>query len=400
MSANAFGQIDQTPVFEVTIASQAGASAKILTWGAVVRDLVVPASNGLQRVVLGLNTLDDYLNYSPSFGAVPGRFANRIANGRFVLDGVAYQLERKPGQKHTLHGGPHGFGHRIWKLGAYDSSSVELIIESPDGDSGVPGAMTATCVYRLLEPATLRVELSAVSDRPTIVNLTQHSYFNLDGSPDILDHELTLFADFYTPADEELIPTGEIRAVAGTPYDFRTPRTVRNPTLTPYDTNFVAALERDEDGLAQIAALRTQAAGNAALVAALDALDAKAAEIGGVTQAGTPQSSGVTAPSNDVSSLMFVAGELGQLSGAVEGVDAAPSMQVMNAFAQAQKLAAAAMAKWSGVKAKDLAAVNAQLKQAELQEIKVEAAPAGNEPTMTPPQQPATPQATAPPPAQ
>ncbi len=82
--------------------------------------------------------------------------------------------------------------------------------------------MTATCVYRLLEPATLRVELSAVSDRPTIVNLTQHSYFNLDGSPDILDHELTLFADFYTPADEELIPTGEIRAVAGTPYDFRT----------------------------------------------------------------------------------------------------------------------------------------------------------------------------------
>ncbi len=93
----AFGQIDQTPVFEVTIASQAGASAKILTWGAVVRDLVVPASNGLQRVVLGLNTLDDYLNYSPSFGAVPGRFANRIANGRFVLDGVAYQLERKPG---------------------------------------------------------------------------------------------------------------------------------------------------------------------------------------------------------------------------------------------------------------------------------------------------------------
>ena len=156
MSANAFGQIDQTPVFEVTIASQAGASAKILTYGAVVRDLVVPASNGLQRVVLGLNTLDDYLNYSPSFGAVPGRFANRIANGRFVLDGVAYQLERKPGQKHTLHGGPHGFGHRIWKLGAYDTSSVELILESPDGDAGFPGALTATCVYRLVEPATLQ----------------------------------------------------------------------------------------------------------------------------------------------------------------------------------------------------------------------------------------------------
>jgi aldose 1-epimerase len=257
LSANAFGQIDGTPVFEVTIASQAGASAKILTWGAVVRDLVVPASNGLQRVVLGLNTLEDYLNYSPSFGAVPGRFANRIANGRFVLDGVAYQLERKPGQKHTLHGGPHGFNHKIWKLGAYDGSSVELTLESPDGDSGFPGNLTATCVYRLLEPATLRVELSAVSDSPTIINLTQHSYFNLDGSPDILDHELTLFADFYTPADAELIPTGEIRAVAGTPYDFRNPRTIRNPELTPYDTNFVAALQWGEDGLAQIAALRS-----------------------------------------------------------------------------------------------------------------------------------------------
>ena len=257
MSARSFGGIGGSPVFEVTIASSAGASAKILTYGAVVRDLVVPASNGLQRVVLGLNTIEDYLAYSPSFGAVPGRFANRIANGRFTLDGVGYQLDRNPGQKHTLHGGPNGFGHRIWKLGAYDASSVELILESPDGDAGFPGALTATCVYRLIEPATLRVELSAVADRPTIVNLTQHSYFNLDGSPDILDHELTLFADFYTPTDDELIPTGEIRAVAGTPYDFRDPRTVRNATLTPYDTNFVAALEPDEEGFAQIAALRS-----------------------------------------------------------------------------------------------------------------------------------------------
>ena len=119
MSAQAFGEIDGAPVFEVTIASRAGASAKILTYGAVVRDLVVPASNGLQRVVLGLNTLPDYLAYSPSFGAVPGRFANRIANGRFTLDGVAYQLDRKPGEKHTLHGGPNGFGHRVWKIGGY-----------------------------------------------------------------------------------------------------------------------------------------------------------------------------------------------------------------------------------------------------------------------------------------
>jgi aldose 1-epimerase len=261
LSAHVFGQIDEAPVFEVAIASRAGASAKILTYGAVLRDLIVPSSRGPQRVVLGLNTLSDYLAYSPHFGAVPGRFANRIANGRFTLDGVAYQLDRKPGDKHTLHGGPHGFGHRVWKLGAYDDSSVELTLESPDGDAGFPGALTATCVYRLVEPATLRVELSAVSDRPTIVNLTNHSYFNLDGSPDILDHEVTLFADFYTPADAELIPTGDIRAVAGTPYDFRNPRPVRNPTGTKYDTNFVAVRQPDAEGLAPIATVRSALSG-------------------------------------------------------------------------------------------------------------------------------------------
>ena len=190
VSAEIFGRIDGAPVFEVAIASRAGASAKILTWGAVLRDFVAPTAEGPQRVVLGLNTIEDYLAYSPHFGAVPGRFANRIANGRFTLDGVEYQLDRKPGQQHTLHGGPNGFGHRLWTLVASDASSVSLSLDSADGDAGFPGALTATCVYRMLEPATLRVELSAVSDKPTIVNLTQHSYFNLDGSPDILDHEV------------------------------------------------------------------------------------------------------------------------------------------------------------------------------------------------------------------
>src|SRR5579863_370104 len=180
MSAQAFGEIDGAPVFEVTIASSGGAAAKILTYGAVVRDLVVPASSGLQRVVLGLNTLADYIAHSPSFGAVPGRFANRIANGRFTLDGVVHVLDTKPGEKHTLHGGPRGFGRRVWQLGNHDASSMTLTLQSPDGDSGFPGNLTANCTYRMLEPATLRVELSAVCDRPTIVNLTQHAYFNLD----------------------------------------------------------------------------------------------------------------------------------------------------------------------------------------------------------------------------
>jgi aldose 1-epimerase len=257
MGAQTFGQIQGAPVYEVAIASAAGATAKILTYGAVVRDLVVPSASGPQRVVLGLNTIEDYLAHSPHFGAVPGRFANRIANGRFVLDGVEYQLDRKPGEKHTLHGGPNGFGHRLWTITGADPSTVSLSLTSADGDAGFPGNLEATCVYRMLEPATLRVELSAVADQPTIVNLTQHSYFNLDGSRDILDHELTLFADFYTPGDAELIPTGEIRAVAETPYDFRSARPVRAPAGIAYDTNFVASGQTGPDGLAPMALVRS-----------------------------------------------------------------------------------------------------------------------------------------------
>ena len=257
MGPRVFGHYEGAPAFEVEIASRAGASAKIITWGAVVRDLVVPGGQGPQRVVLGLNTLSDYVAHSPHFGAVPGRFANRIADGRFALDGVEYRLARKEGDKHALHGGPNGFGRRLWTLGAHDASSVTLSLESPDGDAGFPGALTASCVYRMVEPATLRVEFAAVTDKPTVVNLTQHSYFNLDGSPDILDHELALYADFYTPADSELIPTGEIRTAAGTPYDFRSARTVRNPGGVGYDVNFVASRRPGADGLAPVARLRS-----------------------------------------------------------------------------------------------------------------------------------------------
>jgi len=257
MSVQTFGHVDDSPVVQIEIASKAGAQAKILSWGAVLRDLLVPTAAGPQRVTLGLNSIEDYLAHSPSFGAVPGRFANRIANGRFVLDGVAHQLARKPGEKHTLHGGPKGYGKRVWKLGEHGDSFVTLSLESPDGEAGFPGNLTAVCVYRMLEPATLRVELTATCDVPTVVNLTQHAYFNLDGSADVLDHELTLDCDFYTPADDELIPTGEIRSVADTPFDFRRSRTIRNPQGQTYDTNFVAALPPGPDGLARIATLRS-----------------------------------------------------------------------------------------------------------------------------------------------
>jgi aldose 1-epimerase len=257
MSVHLFGEIGGGAVVEVAIASRAGASAKILTWGAVLRDLVVQTAQGPQRVTLGLNSIEDYLAYSPSFGAVPGRFANRIANGRFTLDGAAYELARGPGEKHTLHGGPNGFGRKLWRLGSHDASSVTLTLESPDGDAGFPGALTATCVYRLMEPATLRVEFTARTDRPTVVNLTQHAYFNLDGSSDVRDHELTLISDFYTPTDAELIPTGEIRSVEGTPFDFRQARPIRHASGQTYDVNFAASRLPDETGLAPIAKLRS-----------------------------------------------------------------------------------------------------------------------------------------------
>ena len=257
MSAQVFGEIDGAPVLEIGIGSKAGAIAKILTWGAVLRDLIVLTKTGPQRVTLGLNSISDYIAHSPSFGAVPGRFANRIANGRFTLDGATYSLDRKPGEKHCLHGGPRGFGKRIWKLGDHGANFVTLRLNSPDREAGFPGAMQATCVYRFIEPSTLRVELSAVCDKPTIVNLTQHAYFNLDDSADILGHELMLNCDFYTPTDAELIPTGAIMRVQRTAYDFRKPRVVRNKSGVTYDTNFVVRPRPGENGMAHVATLRS-----------------------------------------------------------------------------------------------------------------------------------------------
>ena len=136
MSVHVFGMIGDAPVMEVQIGSKAGASAKVLTWGAVVRDLVVPTKSGPQRVMLGHRTIEEYVAGSAFFGSVPGRFANRIANGRFTLDGVAYEIARRPGEKHSLHGGPDGFARRIWKLAANDASSVRLELESGTATRG------------------------------------------------------------------------------------------------------------------------------------------------------------------------------------------------------------------------------------------------------------------------
>ena len=256
-AVRAFGDFEGTPVYEITIRSTAGAEAKIITWGAVIRDLAVPMGGALQTTVLGLNSLEHYRAHSPSFGAVPGRFANRIARGQFTLDGKSHQLPCNEKGKNTLHGGPKGFGKLPWTLIDNDEASVTLGLKSPDGDSGFPGALDATCRYSL-DGLTLRMELTATTDAPTVVNLTNHSYFNLDGSADILSHELTVAAAFRTAVDEELIPTGEIVTVAGTPFDFRAPRPVRDPSGQTYDANFVLARQPNPDtGLAYAATLRS-----------------------------------------------------------------------------------------------------------------------------------------------
>lgn len=252
MSVRAFGDVDGQPVFEITIRSRAGAEAKVVTFGALLRDFVVPSASGPQRVVLGLDTLEDYRKHSPSFGITAGRYANRIAHGAFTLDGRQHQLVRNQADKHTLHGGSTGFGKRVWQLGHHDETSVTMTLVSADGDMGFPGTATVTCVYRLLEPSTLRVEMSATTDAPTLMNLAHHTYWNLDGSSDILDHELQVAAAFYTPVDPDLITTGEILTVAGTPFDFRTPRPIRmaGPDGQPfaYDHNWVLAGHRPVHG--------------------------------------------------------------------------------------------------------------------------------------------------------
>jgi aldose 1-epimerase len=244
------GAFEGQPVHEIALQNAAGMTARILTWGAVVRDMHVRHNGRSQRVVLGFETFEPYPPHSPHFGAIAGRFANRINRGAFRLVGRKVQLTLNqndpPGPggtpKHHLHGGKSGFGKRNWTILQAASDSVTLGIVSPDGEEGYPGALTATCRYTLAEPSTLRVELSATTDRPTVVNLAHHSYFNLDGSADIKDHLLALDCSFRTPTDKDLIPTGEIVSVAKTPFDFRKAKPMgrfSNGARLRFDGNFI-----------------------------------------------------------------------------------------------------------------------------------------------------------------
>lgn len=216
----------------VTLTNGKGMQVRILAWGALIQQLSVPDRKGhSDDIVLGFDDLAPYLAKNPYFGASIGRYANRIGAGRFTLDGKAYQISINDGAQ-SLHGGVTGFDHHLWAIESVTSgpqASVTLAYTSPDGEEGYPGTLTAHVTYTLNEANELSAVYSATTDMPTIVNLTNHSYFNLSGARSghsILNDVLTLPASRYTPTDAGLIPTGELRDVKGTVFDFRKPKRI------------------------------------------------------------------------------------------------------------------------------------------------------------------------------
>jgi aldose 1-epimerase len=213
-------------VTEFTMVNRHGLELKVINYGCTITSLRVPDREGVfADIVLGYDDLEGYLHSNAYIGCVAGRFANRIANGKFSLEGKEYVLAQNL-PPHHLHGGVIGFSHAVWaaeEINTEDGVGIRFTHLSPDGDEGYPGNLQVEVTYLLLDDDTLSFAYHAVTDQPTIINLTQHTYFNLHGDKsDILDHQLMINADRYLPVDETMIPTGEIRSVDGSPFDFRT----------------------------------------------------------------------------------------------------------------------------------------------------------------------------------
>ena len=218
ISQSVFGNVNDVVVNAFTLSNKNGIEIQLIEYGATVTKIITPDKNGNRHdIVLGFNTLDGYLNEHPYFGATVGRYGNRIANGEFSLDNENYSLAKNNGQN-SLHGGIKGFDKQVWKGTILeDQTGVSFEYTSPDMEEGFPGNLSVKVVYRLTANNELNIKYSATTDKATIVNLTNHSYFNLngEGNGDVLNHELVLLADAFTPVDKKLIPTGEIRSVVG-----------------------------------------------------------------------------------------------------------------------------------------------------------------------------------------
>src|SRR6185369_16715025 len=222
-----FGKLPNgTPVELFTLTNSSGLVAKVSNYGTIITELHVPDRAGKTGdIVLGFDHLEQYLKGHPYFGCTVGRVANRIAKGRFILEGKTYNLAVNNGPNH-LHGGLVGFDKVVWHAEPQSGASVKFTYTSADGEESYPGQVAVTVVVTLTDANELSIDYSAVTDKPTPVNLTNHSYFNLAGEGDVLNHEMMIAADHFTPKDEASIPTGEIKPVKGTPMDFTTPHPI------------------------------------------------------------------------------------------------------------------------------------------------------------------------------
>ena len=258
MTRAPFGKTADGEVVEAfTLKNANGIEVTAITYGGIITSLKVPDRNGaIGDVVLGFDAIDGYLKGHPFFGAIIGRYGNRIAKGRFSIDKQTYTLATNNGPNH-LHGGIRGFDKHLWQAEILNENSLRFSRVSPDGEEGYPGTLQVQVIYSLTNYNEFIVDYSASTDQPTHVNLTQHSYFNLAGAgADVLGHELMIDADRYTPVTSELIPTGELAPVEGTPFDFRKPTAIGARITAPhpqikngqgYDHNWV--LNREGPGL-------------------------------------------------------------------------------------------------------------------------------------------------------
>jgi aldose 1-epimerase len=248
VTSKPFGRTPQNELVTLhTLTNKKGMSVSIMDYGATIVKIIAPDRNGkFDDVVLGFDKFSPYPKLSPYFGATVGRYANRIAKGQFHFGNIQYQLPVNNGPN-SLHGGLRGFDKRIWKFEQVDSEipAIRFSRLSPDGEEGYPGNLFASVTFSLNEDNELRISYEATTDKPTILNLTNHSYFNLSGGGSVLDDVVTLHADAYTPVDDTLIPTGEIKSVDGTPFDFRNPTPIglhikeTGGKPVGYDHNFV-----------------------------------------------------------------------------------------------------------------------------------------------------------------
>ena len=258
MTRAPFGKTADGEVVEAfTLKNTNGIEVTAITYGGIITSLRVPDRNGaIGDIVLGFDAIDGYLKGHPFFGAIIGRYGNRIAKGRFSIDKQTYTLATNNGPNH-LHGGIRGFDKHVWQAEILNENSLRFSRVSPDGEEGYPGTLQVQVIYSLTNYNEFIVDYSASTDQPTHVNLTQHSYFNLAGAgADVLGHELMIDADRYTPVTSELIPTGELAPVEGTPFDFRKPTAIgarinaAHPQIKNgqgYDHNWV--LNREGPGL-------------------------------------------------------------------------------------------------------------------------------------------------------